>query len=62
VGYSKVLRCYTEPFLLQFCDRRIVHRSNALLGDSYGKHKQLAMQTICDSAAHGVSHECVDNR
>ena len=51
VGFNKALRCNTEPFLLQFCDRRIVHRSNWLLGDSYGEHNcfaprtQMALQT-----------------
>lgn len=27
---------WRQPFLLQFVDRRVVHRSNALLGHVYG--------------------------
>ena len=46
IGYNRVLRCYTEPFLLQFCDRRVVHRSNELLGNSYGRHRLFRGQCL----------------
>ena len=36
VSYNRVLKTWAQPFILQFCDRRIVHRSNALLGGAYG--------------------------
>ena len=57
VGYNKVLQCHTEPFLLQFCDRRIVHRSNALLGGSYGERKHFALPKKCDSAVQHMVHD-----
>ena len=42
VGYNSVLNCHTQPFLLQFADRRVVHRSNALLDNAFGTyHVQL---------------------
>ncbi|GAB4821880.1 hypothetical protein N2152v2_008926 [Parachlorella kessleri] len=37
-GYVRELRQYTIPFLLQMGDRKVVHRSNALLGQSYGEN------------------------
>lgn len=35
-GFNRALRRHTAPHIFQACDRRIVHRSNALLGHSYG--------------------------
>ncbi len=35
-GYVRELGQFTIPFLLQMGDRKVVHRSNALLGLAYG--------------------------
>ena len=48
-SYCSELSTWMQPFLLQFLDRRVVHRSNALLGHSYGAPAHVYFQTRTSS-------------
>ena len=48
-GYSRNLLCYTTPWILAYCDARVVRRTAALLDNAYGPKFSFDEGTVASS-------------
>jgi len=53
VNYERDFQSWVAPFLLEAIDVRVVHRSNALSGNAYGKHFQYSEGKLTGQGVRG---------